>query len=639
MELEDRPPPALVAMVGGPQGSGLETSAQVLTVAYAAVGYRVLASREYHSNIIGRHSYTLIGVDPARLPGGHRYPVDIAAFMDAESVFTHYQDLAPGSYLVYDTGLAGVELHRIPSVEPETRRRILAGLEKLGVEPKVGSVVDMLAGRGVRTVGLDFRRLLATLRERYGLTYAAARRFTSMIVAASVAAVTGLSLEELKEGLGYRFRGRPHLVEQNLALAEEVYRQLASLPPLRLPDPESPPDEYMVVTGNEAVAIGKAAAGLGLQSYYPITPAQDESFYLEAHEESTGIVVFQAEDELAAIAAATGAALAGARAATATSGPGFDLMIEGLGWACMNEAPVVVTLYQRGGPSTGLPTRGSQEDLLDAAFAGHGECPRVVLASWSHEEAMRDAVEAFNLAEEYQLPVVHLLDKFLANSVATIGAPRVEGLVLRRGPLVERPGAGYRRFALPGPVSPRALLGRAVMWYTGDEHDEYGHISEEPSTRIAMVNKRLEKLDMVARSVPEMGGRAALYPEDADPAQLDLLIYSWGTAARVSADAVDYLLARGVRAALLRVHYFSPYPGGVVSRIVEEARSAGAKVVDVEHNRQAQAAALAKMYSGVEFDARLLKYTGRPIYLHELLDALGSVLRGQGGEVHLSYGA
>jgi len=636
----EKPPPPLVAMIGGPQGAGLETSAQVLTVAYATSGYRVLASREYHSNIIGRHSYILLGVDPEQLPRGHRLPVDVASFMDAESVFTHYADLDEGSVLFYDIDVEDVSMDKVPSIPPETRKRLLREFRELGIEPVVREVVKYLAAKGVRTLGVSYRSLLSKLKEQYGISYAEARRYISTVVAASVAKLTGLGLEELEEGLRYRFRRRAALVERNLAVARHVYSQLSSEPPaVTLPEPRSPPDKYMVVTGNEAVAIGKTIAGVGIQSYYPITPAQDESFYLEAHEEDTGILVFQTEDELAAIAAATGAALAGARAATATSGPGFDLMVEGLGWACITETPVVVTLYQRGGPSTGLPTRGSQEDLFNAVFAGHGECPRIVLASWSHEEALRDAVTAQNLAEEYQMLVIHVLDKFLANSVATMTPPRVEELRIKRGVLAVNPGRDYRRFQLPGPVSPFAPIGDAVTWYTGDEHDEYGHITEEPATRIAMVKKRFAKLELASANIPEQGERAHLYPQGMDPSRLDILFYSWGTAAQVAAEAVRQLSLKGIRAGLLRIRYFSPYPSQLVSKVIAEAREAGAKIVSVEHNYLAQAAKLATMNAGVEFDAHVLKYTGRPIYIDELLRASRLILDKGVKEVHLSNGA
>ena len=170
---------------------------------------------------------------------------------------------------------------------------------------------------------------------------------------------------------------------------------------------------------------------------------------------------------------AIGAGLAGVRASTATSGPGFSLMAEGLGWAGMNEVPVVVTLYQRGGPSTGLPTRHSQEDLLFAVYAGHGEFPRIVYASGDVEEVFYDVAKVFNFAERYQTPVIHLIDKGMANSIMTVKKFDLSKVKIDRGELVETFVDGvYKRFKFTETgVSPRVKLGteNVVFWNTGDE--------------------------------------------------------------------------------------------------------------------------------------------------------------------------
>ncbi|MGC8556071.1 MAG: hypothetical protein ACP5NG_03585, partial [Conexivisphaera sp.] len=287
--------------------------------------------------------------------------------------------------------------------------------------------------------------------------------------------------------------------------------------------------ELLVASGNDVVAMAKIVGGLRYQSYYPITPAADESFTLEEYESLHGegydseIVVLQTEDELAAVNSAIGAALAGARSATATSGPGFDLMVEGLGWAGMNEVPVVVTYYQRGGPSTGQPTRGAQSDLLSSVFASHGEYPRIVLASGDHEEAFYDAIDALNYAERYQMPVIHLVDKFLANTIATIQVPDISRIRIDRGKLTGEVSGEYKRFDMSSPISPRAFLGQAVMWYTGDEHDEAGHITEDSENRIRIYEKRMRKLELADSEIPEER-RASYYgPEDAD-----FLLLGWG---------------------------------------------------------------------------------------------------------------
>ena len=244
------------------------------------------------------------------------------------------------------------------------------------------------------------------------------------------------------------------------------------------------------------MGIAKILAGCRLQTYYPITPASDESEYLEAHEnielEKTigdeaqamqgAVTVVQTEDEIAAITMAVGGALTGTRASTSTSGPGFSLMCEGMGWAGINEVPVVITLYQRGGPSTGLPTRHEQGDLRFALHAGHGDFPRIVLASGDLEEMFYDVPRSFNYAEKYQLPVVHIVDKAMANSDMTYKIFDPSLAKIERGKLIKdfipgHEGEYFERYkqTVSG-VSPRPAIGTkgGIYWNTGDEHDERG---------------------------------------------------------------------------------------------------------------------------------------------------------------------
>jgi 2-oxoglutarate ferredoxin oxidoreductase subunit alpha len=255
--------------------------------------------------------------------------------------------------------------------------------------------------------------------------------------------------------------------------------------------------DYVLISGSQAAAIGKILGGCRLQTYYPITPASDESEFLESNQiinqvdgKRGSIIVVQTEDEIAAITMAIGAALTGVRTATATSGPGFSLMAEALGWAGMNEVPLVVTMYQRAGPSTGLPTRHEQGDLLFTINAGHGDFPKIVLASGDIEEAFYDSIKVFNFAELYQLPVIHLLDKAISSSIQTSKRFSNE-LKIERGrfkrDIDKDPSPGtaghFRRFKLEdSPISTRVPLGteNAIFWNTGDEHTEEGHISEDP---------------------------------------------------------------------------------------------------------------------------------------------------------------
>ncbi|MCG2895009.1 MAG: 2-oxoacid:acceptor oxidoreductase subunit alpha [Vulcanisaeta sp.] len=623
-------------ILGGPQGGGLETLSELLSWAYAHAGYGVISDREYFSNIKGRHSYVHATVSAVELPRHLTYPVDIVAAMNAETVFTHFDDLRDGGYIIYNSDDDDVSFTSIPSMERDLRERLTSKFKELGVDGTVKSVVKYLqSNRKVRVVGLSFKELLMEIERREGIVPSQASRYISTILAGAVAAITGINEEDLDYSLKRRFV-REDLYRHNRAMAniviEAVKGQFGS--ELKLDKPSVKVPGVLVASGNDVIAMAKIVAGVRFQAYYPITPAADESFTLEEYETLGGegsIVVFQTEDELAAIGAAIGAALTGTRSSVATSGPGFDLMVEGLGWAGQNEVPVVVTYYQRGGPSTGLPTRGGQSDLLSSVFASHGEYPRIVLASGDHEEAFYDTIDAFNYAETYQVPVIHLVDKFLANTIATIPLPNLDGIRIVRGKLAPKGLTEYKRFDLSSVISPRAFLGDYVMWYSGDEHDEYGHIDEDPINRIRMFDKRMKKLDLIEKEIPEE--RRYSYFGSERP---DIVIVGWGFVKGAALKAIEELNGEGIKASYYHIRMFIPFPRKSITKV---AREVGVdKLVAVEHNYQAQAARLVAMNTGITISKSVVKYTGRPIYVHELVNAIKNIMRGSVREV-LSYGA
>ena len=628
-------------LLGGPQGAGLETAAQVLTTSFAVEGYRVYSTREYYSNIKGRHSYINVRVHRSRLPRAPREQPHVIAGIDAESILTHFWEAGPETVIVYDKGQESTSAKRIVSMEPETRDRIVSMLEKAGYEPTVAGAVAYARERlGADLLPLDYGGLLRRLAERLGIKVFQARRFQNTIIIAAVAALTGLEVEDLREGFERRWPGRKNIVEGNTELARIVFEEMGRFKGrFQLGEPVEPPEEYFVVSGNDVVAMGKIVGGYRVQTYYPITPAADESFTIEAKEDLEGqagvpggFVVFQTEDEIAAMSAAIGAALAGARSATATSGPGFDLMVEALGWAGINEVPVVITLYQRGGPSTGMPTRGAQQDLLAALFSSHGEIPRIIVSSGDHEEAYRDAILAANWAERYQLPVIHLLDKFLANSIVTFNPP--EAPAIDRGLLISEASDGYKRFdKSKGVISPRAPLGAkgAVMWYTGDEHDELGHISEDPENRIKMHEARMKKLELADEEIPEEE-RAKLYGGGDD-----FLLVGWGSVKGAALEALEILAEEGLEGSYLHLRVFEPFPKRLVSDIL--SRYPKERVIAVEANYTGMAAKVVAMETGYIIERFILKWTGRPIYVGELARAVHRIVESGSRREVLSYGA
>ncbi len=628
----------LTLMIGGPQGSGLETTAQILTSSLAYLGYGVISDREYYSNITGRHSYIHMNVSPDRIPLDLTYPVRLLGAIDAETIFTHFEDLERGGYVIYDKAVLSRRLGSIVSMPGITKKRIREKLVEIGVEETVEALVKHLNEvNDITLVEIDFRSFLKDISEKFGIMPSKATRYTSSILVGALSSLINIEEDALEYGLRRRFGKREKLIQHNIYLIGKVSEHIAREygKPLKLAPPKLSPKEMLVASGNDIVAMAKVVAGLRYQSYYPITPAADESFFLETYNdlgEKGSILVIQTEDELAAITSAIGAALAGARSATATSGPGFSLMVEGLGWAGINEVPVVITYYQRGGPATGLPTRGAQSDLMYSIFASHGEFARVVITSGDHIEAFYDTIEAFNLAEKYQVPVIHLLDKFLANSFVTMEIPDLTEVKIDRGYIVDG-GSEYRRFDISREISPRAFIGSdAVMWYTGSEHDEFGHTNEDPILTAKMYEKRMKKLEIMDREIP-LNLRVKYYGEE-DP---DYILVGWGFVKNTCIKTMWDLETEGLKGGYLHLKMFTPFPTKYVEEVLGKVDLG--KIIVVEHDYMVQSAMAISLFTGIRIRNSIVKYNGRPIYVHELTRAIKDILSGKSNRVVLTYGA
>ena len=631
----------LSIIIGGPQGAGLETSAQILTYSLAYLRYGVISDREYFSNIKGRHSYVHFHISSDQIPTSLTYPVQLIAALDHETVFTHFDSLEEGGVITYDVFTEEKTLDTSPSMEEDLKIRLRKIFKELGIDGSIKSLVRYTSeDKKIHLVPLNYSEIINEAAKKLVLPASQAARYVSSIIIGAVSGLTNVEKKAIGYSLARRFYDRPQLAQQNKVIIETVHDKVVREhgPILELAPSKLNHREMMIVSGNDIVAMAKTVGGVRFQSYYPITPAADESFTIESYEklevdglEIGSILVLQTEDEIAAITSAIGAALTGARASTSTSGPGFSLMVEGLGWAGMNETPVVITYYQRGGPSTGLPTRGSQSDLLFTLYASHGEFPRIVLASGDHLEAFHDAIEALNLAEKYQTPVIHLLDKFLANSIVTLPVPDLSNINIDRGLITHNGGADYKRFDLSTTVSPRAFIGsNCIMWYTGDEHNELGHIDEDPENREKMYRKRMEKIKIADEEIPEEKRLTYYGPEDAD-----VLLVGWGFVKGVALDALKTLALKGITTAYLHIRMFSPFPSKSVEKLLK--RFDRSKIITVEHNYLAQAGEAVLINTGVRITKEVVKYTGRPIYLNELVDGVLKILKGE-DRVVLTYG-
>ena len=415
-------------MAGGPQGSGVDTASNIFGRACGYGGLYVFGRREYHSNIKGLHSYFHQRISTEELLANVN-DVDLLAAFDAETVVRHMCEVVPEGGIIVDSKQLGVKVRDVPTLPPEYKDEIRQFTKENGVGETLNDWLDYAKKRGVQVFPVPYMALLVQIGEKLGVEQIS--KITRMINVLTI----GVSLALLKydrvlteKAVRDTFSEKGKIAEMNAIALNHAYDYALNAFKdnfkHRLEKTEIKEDRIFL-TGNQAVAMGKVVGGCRVQTYYPITPAADESEYLEAHEilkttgEDEAIIVIQTEDEIAAINSASGAALAGARAATSTSGPGFSLMVEGLSWAGNSEVPVVVTYYQRGAPATGLPTRNGQSDLRFVMHAGHGEFPRIILASGDIKESFYDAAKVFNLAEKYQMPVIHLLDKAMANCSQT----------------------------------------------------------------------------------------------------------------------------------------------------------------------------------------------------------------------------
>lgn len=657
-------PTDISLVIGGPQGGGVESASAVLLRAIAQAGYYAYGKREYFSNIKGRHSYFHLRIRD-KPTFSIKDPVDLLVCLDAETMFTHFTEVTENGAVIFDPSIMHTKIDDIVSMENELKERVETFLENNGLPKTIEGVISYLLTKNIQLYQLPYGLLLQEVSKTLGPTASPAlmRYINTMAVAAS-AAVMNLAIENVQKGLENVFGRKVDVIKPNIIAAQIAYnyaREHFFNFKSKLGQPPSNVGPRLLVNGNEIIAMGKIAGGLRFQTYYPITPAADESFYIESHNiledekdmlKNAGIVVVQTEDEISAITMATGAALTGVRAATATSGPGFSLMAEGLSWAGMNEVPVVITHYQRGGPSTGLPTRDSQSDLHFVLNAGHGEFPRIVISSGDHYEAFYDAIKAFNYAERYQLPVIHIVEKALANSYATIPVPDLSKVKIDRGLIylgeeTEKvsllsgfslddgvANQSYKRFKFTeNGISPRALIGisKTVYWNTGDEHDEYGHISEDPINRKLMYEKRMKKLETAAREIPK-DDKIRFY----GPEKSDVTLVSWGTTKGAILDAMEVLQQLdNISVNFLQIKIFSPFPSSEVSEILSRSKL----IINVENNYSTIAAEIIRQKTGIEIKHHIVKYTGRPISETEVYEAVKHILLTGEKRVVLTHGA
>ncbi len=552
----------------GPAGFGIMEGGRVLGEALSSLGFSVLSYPEYPSRIRGGDNVSQISFSSLSTPLPERKN-DLLVIFSPENIPLHLNERKENGLLLYN----------------EVEKKPLQYSEAAGIP------LDEIAQR---TAGFFLAR--------------------NSVASGVIFGLLGFPLLALKESLKNAFANKGEkVVAGNQKAAEEGYRlaQKINWRGEGIPRPPVGEKKRLFLTGNEAIARGALEAGVGFAAIYPMTPINSILTILAGKKKETGMVVFTPEDEIAGINAALGASYAGRRAMVATSGGGFSLMVEAFGMAGAAEIPLVVVEGMRTGPSTGMATWTSQEDLLFLIHAGQGEFPRIIFTPADPAEAYRFTFEAFNLAEIYQLPVVVLTDKYLSESVfsSDFFSAQTWGLKIKRGELAQPADLkNYRRYRLTKDgVSPRAFPGQAQFLTNSYVHDEEGFSVEDGQTRVKMKEKLLKKLANFSSP------GSALY----GPKKAKTTLVSFGSTKAAVLKARESLAKQGLAVNFL--HFYRPWP------FPQEAKKvllAAEKIISVENNSTGQLAKLIKMETGIEVGQQILKDDGRPFFAGEIENKL-----------------
>ena len=558
-------------LVGGAAGQGIETTVSILQKFLKDSGYYVFTVRDFMSRVRGGHNFSLLrfGTEPIL---SHSYRLDGMIALNEETISTHSQELKQEGFILCDS--------KLMTEDPRAIRIDMTAIGKELGNPRVIGSVAIGAILKIFHIELDGAR------------------------------------EVLK-----RFIKEQYL-EVNLQALNRGYDSTSG----RYPYLKGNCGDYMIISGSQAIGLGAAAAGLKFYSAYPMSPSTTVMEYLASIGMDSGIVVEQAEDEIAAINMAIGASFAGVPAMTGTSGGGFSLMVEALGLSGMAELPLVVVDVQRPGPATGLPTRTEQSDLKFIISASQGEFPRMVIALRNHTDSFYQTARAFYLAEKYQLPVILLSDQYLGDSYASVKPYELTGVQTLRttGETIdigvsstsaaELPEEGYLRYRFTEDgISPRLIPGRTMNFVTADsdEHDEMGRITEDAGIRTRMMNKRMGKLKLLEQELIE--------PEFLGAEEYDTLLLGWGSTYGPIAEAVSELNkeAPGSYAALV---FGDIYP--LPQKLLREKAVKAGRIINVEQNATGQLAQLIREQTGITCSSSVLKYDGRQITGDELATEL-----------------
>nr|WP_150959919.1 2-oxoacid:acceptor oxidoreductase subunit alpha [Aneurinibacillus sp. XH2] len=561
--------------IGGQQGEGVESTDRIFSTALNRLGYYLYGYRHFSSRIKGGHTNNKIRIStkPIRAISDD---LDILVAFDQESIDLNAAELRPNGVVVADAKFNPV----IP--DGVSARLFAVPITAIAEELGTSLMKNMVAsGASWALLGLPLDVFNKAVEEEFGR---------------KGAAVVEKNLEAVKRG------------------ADFILDQAGGpLPEFQLAPADGKQKLFMI--GNDAIALGALAAGCRFMPAYPITPASEIMEYLIKALPKFGGTVIQTEDEIAAVSMAIGANYGGVRSMTASAGPGLSLMMEAIGLAGMTETPVVIVDTQRGGPSTGLPTKQEQSDVNAMIYGTHGEIPKIVIAPSTVEECFYDMIQAFNLAEKYQCPVIVMTDLQLSMGKQSAEPLDYNRIVIDRGNLLRdvperEDGTLFKRYAVTEDgISPRVLPGikNGIHHVTGVEHDEVGRPSESPVNRKKMMEKRMEKLKHIKVEQP--------IHVDAPHEDAVMLIIGMGSTGGTIDEARGRLASEGIKSNHLTVRLLHPFPVDELRPHIEKA----SKIVVVENNATGQLASLIKLHFGcADKIHNVLKYNGNPFLPSEI---------------------
>jgi 2-oxoglutarate ferredoxin oxidoreductase subunit alpha len=573
----------------GSAGDGTIAAGEILRNAVAEMGYRVISFDVYPPEIRGFGKC----IARMRITTEQVYSLkqksDVLVSLDDSHAIAHADEVRDCGAVIYEQG----SLVRLPE----------------------GGHMSAHVGAGQLPYPVPIRELSEKS--------TGANRSRNIVVLGFIAGLFGLPAEGFRKAIGKKFRNKAAAAQTSEAAFEAGLAFAAKT--FKLDDVAfGPPVSSVVagatvemISGNAAIVRGALDAGIDTFFGYPITPATSIMERLAAEMPKRGGRLLQTEDEISAISAVIGAGFAGARAATSTSGPGLSLMAEMLGMGVIGEVPAVIFVSQRGGPSTGMPTKTEQSDLHMAVFGGHGDAPRIVIAPTNVEGCYRCAGKAFEMAEAYQTPVIVLIDLYLSNRYETVvfpAHPPFEADMNRRAGKLAA-GTQYKRYALTADhVSPRTIPGEkgGMHVVTGLEHNELGRPNDSAEVHTAMSRKRHEKLKAALRH-PDF----THFKRFGDEGPVDVGVISWGSTFGECLEAMFKARAEGIRCAAMKVVMLSPFPTHGVSAFLADCK----QVLVPELNYEGQFANLLQAHVARQV-TRLDRVPGEPMKVEDILEEI-----------------